>query len=199
MAEKLTQTETKPVEEESNIKSKTTTATGARQKAKTKPKQEDDSDVYYEELNLDAKVTIKNLAGWKVTFARIHDGVGDVLIAENGQQRLSRNEVQAQVNSGNKLFVGSIDGRGSHATLYIEDAPTRRLVGFEEYDRPQLVFTEETVKRLFEMSYADFEKNLPIYIVTRAEKYALIEAIKKLGLNDYKKIVLASEYTGYKI
>lgn len=151
-----------------------------------------------EELNLDAKVTIRNLAGWKVTFARLHDGFGDVVIAENGQQRLTRNEVQAQINSGNKLFVGT-DGNGSHATLYIEDAPTRKMVGFEDTDRPQFVFTDDTVKKMFRMSDADFEKNLPVFITTRAEKYALIEAIKRLGFNDYRKIVIASDYTGYKI
>lgn len=151
-----------------------------------------------EELNLDAKVTVKNLAGWKVTFSRLHDGVGDIIIAEEGKQRLSRNEVQAQINSGNKLFVG-VDGNGSHATLYIEDAPTRQLVGFEDEESKQLVFTDDIVKKLFSMSDNDFEKNLQIYIVTRAEKYAFIEAIKRLKYNDYRKIMLASNYTGYKI
>lgn len=151
-----------------------------------------------EELNLDAKVTVENLAGWKVTFARLHEGIGDVVIAEGGKQRLSRNEVQAQINSGNKLFVG-IDGRGSHATLYIDDAPTRRLVGFEDENEQQLVFSDEIAKRLFDMNYSDFEESLPIYIITRAEKYAFIETMKRLGFNDHRKMVLASRYTGYKI
>lgn len=149
-------------------------------------------------LNLDAKVTVKNLAGWKVTFARIHDGIGDIVIAEDGQQRLSRNEVQAQINSGNKLFCGN-DGQGSHATLYIEDEATRYLVGFEDENTKQVVFTDDVVKNLFSMKDSEFEKKLPDYIVTRAEKYALIEAIKRLGLNDYKKMVFALNYTGYKI
>ena len=151
-----------------------------------------------EELNLDAKVTVKNLAGWKVTFARLHDGVGDIVIAENGKQRLSRNEVQAQINSGNKLFVGT-DGRGSHATIYIDDAPTREWVGFDDDGEKQLVFTDDTVKKMFSMTDSEFEINLPKYIATRAEKYAFIEAIKRLGFNDYRKMVLASNYTGYKI
>lgn len=154
--------------------------------------------VVEEDLNLDAKVTVRNLAPWGVTFARMHEGVGDVQIAKGGKQRLSRNEVQAQVNSGNKLFVG-IDGVGSHSTLYIDDAPTRRLVGFEDDNEKQLVFTDEIARKLFDMEYSDFEKNLPTYITTRAEKYAFIEAIRRLGFNDYKKMVHASEYTGYKI
>jgi len=149
-------------------------------------------------LNLDAKVTIKNLAGWKVTFARIHDGVGDIVIEKNGQQRLSRNEVQAQINGGNRLFCGT-DGQGSHATLYIEDEATRRLVGFEDEENKQVIFSEDVVKKLFALKDAEFERQLAQQIVTRAEKYALIETIKKLGLNDYRKIVFATNYTGYKI
>ena len=172
----------------------TNTATRAANNTSTERKVEKP----VEELNLDAKVTVKNLAGWKVTFARLHDGVGDIVIAENGKQRLSRNEVQAQINSGNKLFVGT-DGRGSHATIYIDDAPTRELVGFDDDGEKQLVFTDDTVKKMFSMTDSEFEVNLPKYIATRAEKYAFIEAIKRLGFNDYRKMVLASNYTGYKI
>ncbi len=160
------------------------------------PKQE--TTVIEEDLNLDAKVTVKNLAGWDVTFARLQDGHGDVVIVANGQQRLSRNEVIAQVNNNNKLFTGS-DTVGSHATVYIDDAATRRWVGFEEEGKPQKVFTEQLVKDLFAMSQAKYEAALPKCIRTRAEKYALIETIKKLRLNDYAKMVFASEYTGYKL
>ncbi len=150
------------------------------------------------DLNLDVKVTIRNLAGWDVTFARLHDGIGDVTIVANGHQRLSRNEVIAQVNNNNKLFVGS-DTIGSHATVYIDDEPTRKLLGFEEEGRPQMVFTEQLVNDLFNISQSEYEDKLSTYIRTRAEKYALIETIKKLRLNDYAKMVFAAEYTGYKL
>lgn len=153
--------------------------------------------VIEDELNLDTKVTVKNLAGWDVTFARKHEGTGAVIVTKEGKQRLSRNEIQAQVNDGNKLFVGV--GNGKHATIYIEDEATRKWVGFEEDGVPQEVFTDKLVQDLFDMSQSDFEAKLPIYIVTRAEKYALIEAIKRLGFNDYRKIIFASNYTGYKI
>ena len=46
------------------------------------------------------------------------------------------------------------------------------------------------------MTQAEFEKNLPIYIVTRAEKFALKDAIKRLGLNDYQKMRYAAKYIG---
>ena len=154
--------------------------------------------VIEEDLNLDAKVTIKNLAGWNVTFKRLQDGEGDVLIVANGQTRLSRNEIIAQVNDNKVLFVG-FDGIGSHATIYIDDEATRRWVGFEEDGRPQKIFTEQLVVDLFAMKQSDYENAVRENIRTRAEKYALIETIKKLRLNDYAKIVFAQKYTGFPV
>lgn len=152
-----------------------------------------------EEFNMDAKVTIRNLAGWDVSFTRMYDNPGtDVLIPKNGQHRLSRNEIQAQVDNGNKLFCG-VDGWGSHATIYIDDAETRQRVGFETDEKPQNVFTHAVVKDLFKLTQKQFESALPEKICTRAEKYSLMEAIKVLNLNDYRKIMYASEYTGYRI
>lgn len=172
-----------------STKSDGTSTTASATKKATTPKEKP--------LNLDEKVTVRNLAGWKVSFMRKHDGEGAIKITQGGQQRLSRNEIQAQINDGNTLFVGT--GNGSHATLYIEDAATRKWVGFEDENRPQLVFTDGLVEKLFSMNQAEFETNLPVYISTRAEKFALIEAIRRLGFNDYRKIVFAEKHTGFKI
>ena len=117
-------------------------------------------------------------------------------MAKNAKQRLSRNEIQAQVYNGNKLFAGT-DGQGSHATIYIEDEATRRWLGFETDNKKQIVFTDDIVKKLFNMPQEQFEKELPNYIVTRAEKYALNEAIDRLGFNDFRKIMYISKYTEY--
>lgn len=151
-----------------------------------------------DELNLDARVTVKNLADWTVTFTRLHDGVGDVLIAANGEQRLSRNEIQAQINNGNRLFSGT-DGNGSHASIYIADEDTRKWLGFESDGKPQVILTDEIVKKLFALSDSKFKSALPETIQTRAEKKGLVEAIRRLNINDYRKIVIVSEYTGYKV
>lgn len=147
-------------------------------------------------LNLDSKVTVVNLAGWPVSFARIND-IGDVTITPNGKQRLTRNEIQSQVNVGNKLFTGT-DGRGSHATIYVDDEATRYFVGFEGEDFKQEIFTDKVVKDLFDLPYEAFETRLKETIRTRAEKYAISQAITRLGLNDYRKIVATEKYTGYK-
>ena len=102
-----------------------------------------------EELNLDQKVTVKNIAGWSVGFARI-DGIGDVTITAEGSTRLSRNEIISQVQNGNRLFTGT-DGNGSHATLYIDDAPTRKEIGFDSEDGKdkQVVFNDAAITKVF--------------------------------------------------
>lgn len=150
------------------------------------------------ELNLDEKVTVKNIAGWNVGFARRADGYGDVLLAPNGSLRLSRNEIIAQVQSGNKLFTG-IDGIGTHATIYINDAATRREVGFDTDEASQVVFCNLDIKKLFSIkNKAEFESKFAEAIYTRAEKYAVMEAMKKENINDYAKIRFAESHTGYK-
>lgn len=152
-----------------------------------------------EELNLDAKVTVRNIAGWTVGFARIADGYGDVTITPNGSTRLSRNEIISQVQSGNRLFTG-VDGKGSHATLIIEDKVTRIEVDFETESEEQVLFSDDKVKRLFELKTQNtFENHFVNEIKTRAEKYAAMQTIKKSQLNDYAKIRFVEKYTGYKL
>lgn len=144
------------------------------------------------ELNLDQQVTVKSIAGWTVGFARRTDYGGDVMIAPFGSVRLSRNEIITQVQNGNKLFTGT-DNMGSHATLIIEDEPTKVELGFEK----QVVFSDIAVTNLFKSRKFDVE--LREIIRTRAEKYALIEAIRRLGINDYQKIRLVEKYTGCRL
>lgn len=153
-----------------------------------------------EELNMDQKVTVRNLAGWTVGFRRI-ETQGDVTIPKEGTVRLSRSEIIAQIQSGNRLFIG-IDDRGSHATLYIEDEPTRLEVEFDskEEKRTQLILNSDLVKKLFDYkTMKTFEDKLHEYVVTRAEKFAITQIIKKLKLNDHEKIRMIENYTGYKV
>ena len=153
-----------------------------------------------EELNMDQKVTVRNLAGWTVGFRRI-ETQGDVTIPKEGTVRLSRSEIIAQIQSGNRLFIG-IDDRGSHATLYIEDEPTRLEVEFDSKEEKctQLILNSDLVKKLFDYKIMKtFEDKLHEYVVTRAEKFAITQIIKKLKLNDHEKIRIIENYTGYKV
>ena len=157
--------------------------------------------VVEEELNLDTKVTVRSIADWNTGFARKVDGVGDINIPPLGTIRLSRSEIIGQVQAGNRLFSGT-DGRGSHATLIIDDIPTRVELDFETKDGKvkQNVFSDDKIKSLFAITSTDsFKEKFKDEIVTRAEKYATIKAIERLGLDGYSKIRFIEDYTGYKL
>lgn len=152
-----------------------------------------------EELNPEQKVTVRSISNAQTGFRR-HDNSGDVTIPPKGSVRLSRSEIMAQVQGGiNWLLLGT-DGAGSHATLYVEDAATRRELGFDSEDGKvkQVHLTESAVKELFSKNQREFEKAFPDVIVTEDEKQAVMEIIRTLGENDYRKIKFAEQYTGHK-
>lgn len=152
------------------------------------------------ELNMEQKVTLRNIAGWTTGFRRI-EGDGDVTIPPEGTVRVTRSEVIAQVQNGNRLLTG-IDDRGSHATLYIDDEPTRIEVDFESKEDKitQQILTIDVVKKLFEYkTIKTFEEKLKEIVVTRAEKYAIIQIIKKEKINDFEKVRIVEKYTGFSV
>ena len=152
------------------------------------------------ELNLEQKVTLKNIAGWTVGFKRI-EGDGDVTIPPEGTTRLSRSEIIAQVQNGNRLLTGT-DSRGSHATVYTDDVATRVELDFDIPDEniTQQVLTSDAVKKLFEYkTMKSFEDKLRQMVITRAEKYAILQIIKKEKFNDFEKIRAVENYTGFKM
>ena len=151
-----------------------------------------------EQVELDKKVTVKNIAGWPVTFRRLCE-IGDVIITAEGSIKLSRNEIISQVQNGNRLFTGR-NGDGSHPTLFIDDEPTRFEVGFDKEDgTKQVAFSDAVITSLFALKNIEtFKKNFQEAIKTRAEKHAAMKAIQKLGLNDYSKIRFVEDYTGFR-
>lgn len=160
----------------------------------------DNTNVNNEELNMEQKVTVRSIAGWPTGFRRI-ETQGDVTIPQEGTVRLPRSEIISQIQNGNRLFTG-IDSRGSHATLYVEDKATRLEVEFdsEAEKRTQSIISTDIVQKLFSYkTIKTFEEKLKEIVVTRAEKYALTQIIKKLKLNDHEKIRIVEDYTGYKI
>lgn len=150
-----------------------------------------------EDNRLDKKVKVKSIAPW-VTGSPRKTSSGDISIPASGSILLTREEVIAQAQNGNKLISG-VDGLGSHATWYIEDEFTRKELSFEIDGKSQAFLTHEDINRYFSLkTQKSFEDNITKNIVTRAEKAFLIESIKALGLNDYQKIAFCIEYTGIK-
>lgn len=148
-------------------------------------------------LNMDEKITVKNLCEWTVSFRRL-DGIGDILINANSTIRLPRGEVYSQVQSGNNLFVGT-DGVGSHARIYIDDKDTRVDLDFEDTEgkKTQLVVDDNKIKEVFAIKTKNaFEKAVREVIVTNAEKAKLAGGVKKYKLNEFDKIQFIRDYTG---
>lgn len=152
------------------------------------------------ELNMDEKVTVINLAPWNVGFPNAI-GRGDTTFAPRAKTRVKREEVIDQVSAGNKLLAG-LDDFGSHATLYIDDEPTRKYLEFDSEDgkRKQNVINDEKVKKWFELkTLSAFEKNVKENVITRAEKAFLLDSIKRLKLDSYEKIKFCEEYCKFRL
>lgn len=151
------------------------------------------------EINLDKRVTVKNLCSWDLWFRRI-ESQGEVKIPANGITRLTRAEIQAQVYDGNKFFVG-VDGQGTRAKVYIDDKETRILVGFEEEGstKSQDVLDDKEMQRILDLKTEKaFKENLDKKVTMQSEKYAIIEYARKKKLKDHDKIKILEEHTGYK-
>lgn len=145
------------------------------------------------EIKMDDKVRIRSIAPW-ITGAKRIASIGDINIIPKGTALLSREEVIAQAQNGNRLLTGT-DGHGAHATWIIEDEWTRNEVEFTG----QKVLDKAEVQRLFNLkSQKQFEDQVREAAVTRAERAMLMEYIKLLGVNDYHKIRFCERYTGLK-
>lgn len=152
------------------------------------------------EINMDEKVTVVNLAPWNVGFPN-SIGRGDTSFAPSAKVRMKREEIVDQVSAGNKLLAG-LDSYGSHATLYIDDADTRKYLEFDSEDgkRTQNVISKEKVAKWFELkTQSSFEKNIKDNVKTRAEKQFLLKAIKELRLDSYEKIEFCKTYCKFSL
>nr|MDH3154457.1 hypothetical protein [Bacillus licheniformis] len=150
-------------------------------------------------IDLDKKITIKNLCTWDLYFKKL-ESYGDFRLPANGIRQITVGEVQSQVYDNVKMFVGT-DGKGSHAKVYIDDKETRVHLGFEAEEKgdEQNVITPERIKQI--LSYKTlkaFKENIENEIKLESEKAQLIEVAKKEKINDYEKIKFIEEYTGYK-
>ena len=135
-----------------------------------------------EDIRLDKKVKVCSIAPW-ITGAPRVTSKGDISIPANGSVLLSREEVIAQAQNGNKLLSG-IDSLGS----------------FDLDKKKQVFLTKEKIKRIFELKTQEaFEKNIQNTVTTRAEKAYLMEVIRSLKLNDYAKIAFCEDYTGIRL
>lgn len=152
------------------------------------------------QLNMEEKVTVINLAPWNVGFNN-KTIPGASSFAPKAKVRLKRDEVIYQVNAGNRLLAG-LDEFGSHATLYIDDEATRKYLEFDSADgkRKQNVISDEKVQKWFELkTQSAFVKNIKENVITMAEKSYVLDAIKRLHLDSYEKISFCQEHCKFRL
>lgn len=129
-------------------------------------------------------VPVNNLCSWPLSFWR-KAGQGDIEIPANAKNYplLSYEEVLAQIQTGNVMFVGT-DGMGSHARIQIVNEEQRKeLFGLNDVDAPDpTVLNAETVKALLAIrSKTKFNEQLNSLVKTNAEKKMLVDLAFEAG------------------
>lgn len=148
-----------------------------------------------QEMNLNDLTTLRNLCSWDLHFSLSSEN-RDLQISPNGiLDSLTRREVISLCRNGNIFFVGT-DGKGAHARIYIEDAPLREFLHFDNGAEKQNILDDEKCNYILELkTHSAFEKNIKEAIVTAAEKEKIIAYARKVKLNDFDKINFLEEYT----
>lgn len=150
-------------------------------------------------FNVNENIVVKNLTGAPVGWMKVNGQGGEVNIPPHTSVLVDRMEIISKVQSGSVLFCGE-SGDFTHPYLYIDDKATRVYLGFETEETEQSIISEDKIKAAFEYkTQKSFEKAITDLAVTFSEKKMLVDTIKKLGINDYKKIKFVEEYTGMSI
>jgi hypothetical protein len=149
-------------------------------------------EIKIENLNMDEKITIRNIANWMVGFNKI-ESMGEVNINPNGSVRITRAEAIAQFENGNKLICGT--GNGKHGTIYIDDKLTRDYLEYKGF-----LINKDFVKKIFEIKgIGDFSNKIADTFVTRAEKILLINIIRECSFNDFNKVRECENHCGINV
>lgn len=132
-------------------------------------------------------VLVNNLCSWPLSFWR-KAGQGDIEIPANARNYplLPYDEVLAQIQTGNVMFVG-IDGMGGHARIQIVNEEQRKqLFGLDGVDVPDpSVLNVESVKALLAIkTKGKFHEQLESMVKTNAEKKMLVELAFEAGADE---------------
>lgn len=153
-----------------------------------------------EEINLEKRYRVKNISDHQVSWRKLTT-IGDETLVGGATVPISGVEIEAQVSSGNKFFVG-YDGLGSGAKVYILDEKLRKYFEFDSADgkTKQKVLTDEKISQILsEKNIEKFEASIKEWVVGLSEASKLVRVIKTSGFNDYKKIKIIENYTNIRI
>ena len=147
------------------------------------------------ELDLLKKVKVKNVSNVDCYFRAI-ETMGDHKVAKKSEVLFTIGEIMAQIYVGNPSFIG-VDGKGSHADLYIMDRQVRVEAGFESEDGKvtQEVVDEKAIIELFKIDKLDvFAETLKSKVQTIGEKQTLRDVIASDKVNEHDRIQIAGKY-----
>lgn len=103
-----------------------------------------------------------------------------------------------------KLFTG-VDGKGTNASLYIEDADIRQYLGFDEVSEngtviEQEILSEEEITKILNLkNKKSFEKRIAEFANSISKTNLLKDMIVKTGYNDAQRIKYIEEHLGIEI
>lgn len=150
-------------------------------------------------VNMNDKSKVKNLCTFPISWKRITQ-MGDEYIKAGTSVPILNSEIEASVESGNVFLAGS-DRLGSHAMAYIENEELREQLGFDNKaeNKKQLIVNDEKCEAILTLkTFSSFKKNVEEMILTQHEKFKIIEAARKLKINDYDKITFLQNYCNMK-
>lgn len=128
-------------------------------------------------------ILVNNLCNWPLYFKRI-TSIGSVAVPPRARNYplISFDEALAQIQSGNRMFVGT-DGTGGHARIQIiDDAIRGQLFGIPSDAVSKTILTQESVKSLLSIkSKQKFKESLSNLVRTSAEKKMLMTLVSDVG------------------
>ena len=155
------------------------------------------------ELVLTDRIPITNLNDWELHFVSTETDKDIVIPARaNKIRKLTLAEIDGQVQSGNKMFVG-IDGMGNNACIKIEDEDAFRYVFRLDANEPVAVkvLDLDTVKKLIQITdKKKYEKELRELVVTNSDKKMIAKLAIQANIENvegYKKTSIEN-LIGYK-
>ena len=155
----------------------------------------DNANIAKKELDLSRKVNVRNVTDLD-TYFRCIERPFDAKVAKKSKVLFPIGEVMSQIYAKNPDFVG-IDGKGGHATFYIEDKEVRVEAGFDSEDgkNTQEIIDEKAIIKLFEIEKNEsFLKALKSNVRTVGEKQTLREILLNGKVNEHDKISIAEKY-----
>jgi len=149
-------------------------------------------------LDMDKRSKVINLCNWSVSF-KLPNSHAEVILGAKKSTTINNAELVTLADNQDIMFCGT--DRGDHARVYVDSEEFRKYVGFDDTENKhtQFVLTDEECKKIFDLkTESTFKKHLEEKVVMNHEKDIIMNYARKNKCNDYNRIKLLEEHTGFK-